>query len=497
MQSPWLTIVLVCSALAAEEDVWPSCLLHGMNFRAANPIFVDVRRFISRPDKIRQRTVTYSSDEQVGMALRDQPHDLGEVVLDVVEGGQAEKAGVRKGWIIKEINGKKFSATERLRDVATDFDGARRKGQTLVVKYDVQTYFDCWKGTCTKSDRFPTDSLERCAEACGLVPECQWWAFGAQDADQMCLLQGKSQGFIANDKIIMGAKKCAPKASWSLGSSWPKCVMKNTHIYADAGEVRADVRPFITRSDESRHRVVSFSSDSDFGLVLRQKPAPNGEMVDEVTKPSQAWDSGVRRGWIIVEVSGKSFRKGEGVDDAEDAMKKLKATAPALIVKFDVKSNLDCTDGDCSRSDKLPASSEAECATHCSKIPGCAWWTFGLEEEDKMCWLRSSARPAKATEGSSSGDRACSPGSGSGIWLKMLVLAAIVGAMAKYKDKLVPILASAAGLLGARGSGKFGVPALELAKDVGFDDDDEDENYSLIGRSRKRSAGADPMDFNL
>lgn len=491
----WLAAALARLALAAEEDVWPSCLLHSMTFRSPNPIFVDVRRFISHPDKIRHRTVTYSSDEQVGMALRDQPHDLGELVLDIVPGGQAEKAGVRKGWIIKEINGKMFSKTERLRDIANDFDKARKSGRTLVVKYDVRTYFDCWNATCTKSDRFPTESLERCAEACSLTSECQWWAFGPQDADNMCLMQGKSKGFIASDRITMGAQKCAPKASWGLSSSWPKCIMRNTHIYSEAGATFADVRAFITRSDEARHRTVTFSSNSDFGLILRDKPAATGEVVDEVTKPSQAYDAGVRKGWIIVSVSGKSFRKGEGVDDAEKELKALKGTAPALIVKFDVKSSMDCTDGDCTRSDKLPAASEADCATFCSKIPGCAWWTFGLEEEDKMCWLRSSARPAKATEGSSAGDRACVPTSGQN-WLRIFALGLLAAVAVKFREKLLLALGAVAAQMSKRGNSKLGVPALEMTKDCGLDDDDTDESFSLIGRTRKR-AGQETLDFSL
>lgn len=478
-------------ALAAEEDVWPSCLLQGMTFRSPNPIYVDVRRFVRNADKARQRTVTYSSDEQVGMALRDQPHDQGELVLDVVPGGQAEKAGVRKGWIIKSINGKAFSATERLKDVADDFGKARNRGSALVVKYDVQTYFDCWNGTCTKSDRFPTESLERCAEACSLIPECQWWAYGPQDADNMCMLQGKSTGFVQSFMTSMGAKKCAPQATWGLASSWPKCLMKNTHIYSEAGAAFADVRPLITRSDESRHRMVTFSSDADFGLILRDKPSATGEVVDEVTKPSQAWDAGVRKGWIIVEISGKSFRKGEGVDDAEAAMKALKGTAPALIVKFDVKSSMDCTDGDCSHSDKLPAASEMECAQLCNKIAVCKWWSFGVEEEDKMCWLRNAANPAKATQGSVSGDRACVPDSNSK-WFRFLGLILLGVAVVKYRERLMGAIA---GVAGGKGGSKFGAPALEMTKDCGLDDD-EDESFSLIGRSRKRT-GPDPLDFSL
>jgi hypothetical protein len=275
--------------------------------------------------------------------------------------------------------------------------------------------------------------------------------------------------------------------------------MKNTHIYSEAGSVFADVRPFITRTDEARHRVVSFTTDADLGLILRDKPSSTGEVVDEVTQPSQAWDAGVRKGWIIVEVSGKSFRKGQGVDDADAELKKLKGTAPALIVKFDVKTALDCTNGDCSKSDKLPASSEADCAQFCSKIPGCEWWTFGMEEEDKMCWLRSSARPAKATEGSSAGDRACSPSSGSGIWFRILVIILVIGAGLRFRDRLLPLLAGLAGLFSKRGgTGKFGVPALEMTKDCGLDDDDADESYSLMGNGRSmKKRQAEPMDFSL
>jgi hypothetical protein len=492
-------IIFVRWALALEEDVWPSCLLHGMTFRAPRPIYVDVRRFISHPDKIRHRSVTYSSDEQVGMALRDQPHELGEMVLDVVKGSQAERAGVRSGWIIKEVDEKKFSPTERLKDVADDFGKARKSGATLRVTYDVRTYFDCLNATCTKSDRFPTESMELCAEACNLISECEWWAFGPLDSDNMCLMQGKSKGFIESDRITMGSKKCVPKASWGFSTSWPKCVMKNTHIYAEAGAAFADVRPFIKRSDEVRHRVVSFTSSADIGLILRDKPSPIGEVVDEVTRPSQAWDAGVRKGWIIVEVSGKSFRKGEGVDDADAELKRLKGTAPALIVKFDVKSSLDCTNGDCSSSDKLPASSVDECASFCSKIHSCRWWTYGTEEEDKMCWLRTSARPVKATEGSQAGDKACSPSSGTGLWLRVLGLLALGAAAIKFKDRLLLLLGSVLGQMSKKGTGKYGVgvPALELSKDCGLDDDDTDESYSLMGggRSRKRPGSMD--DFSL
>merc|ERR1719409_2063496 len=104
-----------------------------------------------------------------------------------------------------------------------------------------------------------------------------------------------------------------------------------------------------------------------------------------------------------------------------------------------------------------------------------------------MCWLRSRASPAKATEGSSAGDRACVPDAGSGKWFRILVLGLLVAAVLKYRDRLWLFVSAAASL--KRGSSKFGVPALEMTKDCGLDDDDPDENFSLIGRSRKRSSG--------
>merc|ERR1719375_662493 len=107
--------------------------------------------------------------------------------------------------------------------------------------------------------------------------------------------------------------------------------------------------------------------------------------------------------------------------------------------------------------------SEAECAQHCSRIPGCAWWTFATEEQDKMCWLRSSASSAKATEGSIAGDRACVPDAGSGKWLRILGIIFLLGGTAKYRDRLLPALAAIVAQLTKRGgNSKFGVPALEM-----------------------------------
>merc|ERR1719199_23207 len=140
---------------ATPSKQWPACVLHDTAVRSPQPAFADVRPFIRYPDKVRHRTVTFTSEGQIGMALQEQPHDLGEVVKDVLPGSQAEIAGVRKGWIITQIDGKPFSSQERLRDVVEDFTRAKLKSSTLTVKYDVRTFIDCADGDCSHSDKFP------------------------------------------------------------------------------------------------------------------------------------------------------------------------------------------------------------------------------------------------------------------------------------------------------------------------------------------------------
>merc|ERR1712216_137520 len=66
------------------------------------------------------------------------------------------------------------------------------------------------------------------------------------------------------------------------------------------------------------------------------------------------------------------------------------------------------------------------CAVVCEQVPECAWWTYGSENEDQMCWLRTSSKGLHAVEDSSVGRRSCSPSAG-GSWLrKLLGLAALL-----------------------------------------------------------------------
>jgi hypothetical protein len=383
---------------------WPSCVLHDTILRSPQPVFADVRGFISHPDSVRHRIVTFTSEDKIGMALQEQPHDLGEIVKDVIPGSQSESAGVKKGWIITEIDGKPFSPQERLKDVAEDFASAKKEGATLTVKYDVRTYLDCTNGDCSHSDKFPTDSLENCADACAAVSACDWWSFGLQDGDNMCLLQSQgSSSLVASIGSSSASSTCTPHPAVSFEDVWPSCIVSDSHIYNDGSALFADVRPFITRADDVQHRTITFRSAS-VGMGLT-----DGGVINEVLPDSQAFKAGVQEGWIVKELDGKPFNKAESLPLVRQDFDEAKSEATGLIVKFDVMSARDCTNGDCTNSDKLPVASEAACATVCGKIPSCKWWSVGVEESDKMCWLRRSDKGLKPMAGSSAGTQSCQP----------------------------------------------------------------------------------------
>lgn len=404
-----LAVLGFAKVWAGDLGDWPSCALENKGFRVSQPVFADVRPFIDDPDQVRNRTVTFTSDGTLGMALRDKPDALGEFVHDVIKDSQAWNSGVRKGWIITEVNGRPFSVTERLLDVGKDFDDAKREGSTLVVKFAVRTIVDCSNSNCAHSDRFPTKSMYSCAVACNDVEACQWWSLETQDADSLCVLMQDNKSGLKNIVgTFMGPRACQPKPQRGTSEAWPQCISTNAHVRMEGGPVYMDVRPFLQHFDD-RHRDVVFSSEGDIGMVLRETPHEYGEVVHDVIEESQAWNVGVRKGWIIKEVDGKPFKKTEGIEDVSHDFWKAKRDAPTVRVKFDIRSFLDCTNGDCTYSDKFPATSETACADVCSQNQACGWWSFGFEDGVRKCWLRSSNRGLKAAEGSFAGSRTCSP----------------------------------------------------------------------------------------
>merc|ERR1712178_50918 len=107
------------------------------------------------------------------------------------------------------------------------------------------------------------------------------------------------------------------------------------------------------------------------------------------------------------ELDGRPFNTQEALPLIRRDFDAAKAAAPGLIVKFDVMSSRDCTNGDCANSDKLPVASEAACAKVCGQVFACKWWVFGTEETDTMCWLRNGNKGLKPMQGSSVGRQSC------------------------------------------------------------------------------------------
>ncbi|CAK9101733.1 unnamed protein product [Durusdinium trenchii] len=66
-----------------------------------------------------------------------------------------------------------------------------------------------------------------------------------------------------------------------------------------------------------------------------------------------------------------------------------------------------CWKDNCLRSDKFNCDSMDHCATVCSQVPKCSWWTWGVEEFAAKCWLRTGTSRKSKRYGFSSGTRNC------------------------------------------------------------------------------------------
>lgn len=224
--APKSCVPLVDAGWATDGSrAWPDCIIHNAEILtgAASPVFADVTRFISHPDAVQHRVITFKSDGEIGMLLRERPHEYGEVVGDVLPGSQAYYAGVRKGWIIREVDGKAFQTIESLTDVGRDFSVAKGNAPTLVVKFDIRTNSDCTDGNCAMSDKFPAMTSSECAAACSQVPGCKWWSFGVEDADQMCFFRSLPNGIKPVVGSHTGMATCSPAGPWfSSGAGWSR-----------------------------------------------------------------------------------------------------------------------------------------------------------------------------------------------------------------------------------------------------------------------------------
>merc|ERR1719401_3226009 len=68
-----------------------------------------------------------------------------------------------------------------------------------------------------------------------------------------------------------------------------------------------------------------------------------------------------------------------------------------------------CWYDNCEESDKFQCESMDRCATVCSQVPTCRWWSHGLEDRVSKCWLRSDRYGRGKRFGFSSGARTCAP----------------------------------------------------------------------------------------
>ena len=62
---------------------------------------------------------------------------------------------------------------------------------------------------------------------------------------------------------------------------------------------------------------------------------------------------------------------------------------------------------DCTYTDKFPCPSPAVCGYVCSKVNECSWWSYGEEEGEKKCWLRTHDGGRERSGAHVSGHKSC------------------------------------------------------------------------------------------
>jgi len=395
------------------RDTWPACVAENKVPKNPLPITADIREFIKHPDHVRHRVLEFKSDSDVGMFLRDKPHNNGEMVDEVLPSSPAFEAGVRKGWIITAINGIAITGKGTLKDLAKNLTAAKAAGPTIKFKFDVRAAVDCMDANCHDSDRFPADTPRHCAIGCERITYCQWWSWSSEGEYKMCYIHGEAAELANATGFSAGRRTCEPMPK-DLNAyettDWPGCALQDADL-SHGTPVFADVRPFIEDEhlDSVRHKDFLFTSEEVIGLALRDQPHDLGEMVSDVVPDSQAHKLGVQPGWIIKAVNDMPFTKSENVTDIHSDFEKAKLAFSTISVKFDVKTFADCTKGYCGYSDKFPAKSAEVCAAACAQVKECGAWSRASDEEDATCFLRRDWDSLRSEAGSTAGGRGCRP----------------------------------------------------------------------------------------
>eukprot|EP00927_Polykrikos_kofoidii_P077854 TRINITY_DN74758_c0_g1_i1.p1 TRINITY_DN74758_c0_g1~~TRINITY_DN74758_c0_g1_i1.p1 ORF type:complete len:173 (+),score=19.22 TRINITY_DN74758_c0_g1_i1:3-521(+) len=68
-----------------------------------------------------------------------------------------------------------------------------------------------------------------------------------------------------------------------------------------------------------------------------------------------------------------------------------------------------CFLDDCTNSDKFSAADMSACWRVCLSVPGCNFWTWGIEDQSEKCWLRTGDAGRETADGWISGSKSCHP----------------------------------------------------------------------------------------
>lgn len=202
---------------------FPNCVQRDFVPQEKERALADVRKYAARPDSI--RTVRFETATEPGLFVAEERHHLGELVTRLVPNGQAAMAGVRPGWIVTAVNGRRFAPYERMDDMVHDVEGAWRVGTLrpwAELTFDVRAYTDCHMGNCHMSDRFPCTESAVCAAACAHASHCQQWYLepGRDGQEGVCTLAAGVRGMRSSPGAEMGGRGCAP-------TYWPICIETN------------------------------------------------------------------------------------------------------------------------------------------------------------------------------------------------------------------------------------------------------------------------------
>lgn len=104
-----------------------------------------------------------------------------------------------------------------------------------------------------------------------------------------------------------------------------------------------------------------------------------------------------------------------------------------------------CWKENCSSTDKFNCDSIDHCATVCSQVEACHWWTWGLEDFAAKCWLRRERHGRGKRYGFSSGQRNCTPSATTTPLVEAKEASSTSTSIAVVQDQVPPAASSSEG----------------------------------------------------